>query len=152
MVLSTPGVSNFTPITTLNAFHAMDNSQDAATPGNDGVPNILKFAFNMTTNNYGDLATYNHQTMATNGTSGLPLIAMNSAGQLTITAVERLSLTAPGIIYVPQVTTDLTQPWTTLSATVRTVPINNAWQRVIYTGYRDSATVPMRFVRLAVGF
>lgn len=130
LVISTAGA----PLSPLQVFHAIDNSNDTAIPGNDGVPNLMKYAFNMTTNNYADLNVFNRQIVTAMGTSGLPLIQVDGTGHLTVTFVERIASTNPGITYTPQVSDDLVS-WSTPASLqlTGTTPIDSTWQRVTYT-------------------
>lgn len=126
---------------------AFDGSQDMNIPAHDGVTNLMKYAFDMTSNNYADLATYNHQTMTSTGTAGLPQVVTDGTGHLTITFVQRLPSTNPGITYAPQVSGDLTGSWTTLSLPSSTTVLNSTWQRVTYT---DPVASGRRFIRVKI--
>ena len=140
------------PLSPLDAFHAMDNFEDAATPGHDGVPNIVKFAFNMTTNNYADLSVYNHQIMTPDGVSGLPLMQLDASNHLTIIAVQRRAYTDPGIAYIPEASSSLSGPWTQIMATASSTPIDFTWERVVYTDTATPANSPVRFVQLKISY
>jgi hypothetical protein len=146
---STP--ATLTVLTSLQAWRTLqglagDGSQDFLTPANDGVANLLKFAFNMAPN-AGDLSHSNVSILTANGTAGLPLITRNSQGHLVITFVRRMASTDPGVTYTVE-TGAAVNNLTTLDLTGATVtPIDSTWERVTVT---DPATTPTRFGRVRV--
>lgn len=118
---------------------AADGSQDLAQAANDGVPNLLKYAFNL------PLTARN--TLAPGGNAGLPLITADSTPRLSITFVRRKASTNPGISYHVDTTGNLGD-WSTLdlsSATIQSIDTN--WERVTVT---DPSTGGKRFARVRV--
>ncbi len=111
---------------------AANGTQDYANPSNDGVPNLVKYAFN-TAPAAGDLMRVNVSTMTAAGTSGLPLIQRNGAGQLAFTYLRRKAATLPDVEYVPEISTDLSA-WSSATLTGgSTTSINATWERVTGT-------------------
>ena len=116
---------------------AANGTQDYDNPSKDGVPNLLKYAVN-TAPAAGDLSRVNITTMTAAGTAGLPLIQRNGAGQLVFTYVRRKAATFPDIVYMPEVSTNLSA-WTTAALTGgSTTSIDANWERV--TGAAPAAT------------
>ena len=124
------------------------NAANGAMPFNDGVPNLLKYAFNL------NAKAADYVLMASDGTRGLPLVAMDEYARLTVTYVRRKASTLPGIAYSVQFSDDLNggafaeNP----SATTSTpVAIDATWERVTLT---DSVTATdtnaKRFARVQV--
>ncbi len=103
-------VTPFTVPSALDLFRATnglasDGSQDLQAPADDGVANLLKFAFNMLGSGVGQgttLATPNAAVLTPGGTAGLPLIGIGTggdAGKLQLTYIRRKSATTSGITY-----------------------------------------------------
>ncbi len=138
---------------------ASDGSQDLLAPAGDGVPNLLKYAFNMLGSGLGQasaLATPNAATLATNGTAGLPFASLGTgpdAGKLQLTYLRRKASAspAPGIAYAVQFSNDLgvSDPWAVNgSATESVTSLDATFERVTVT---DSSVAPAkRFVRVRV--
>ena len=115
-----------------------------ATPHNDGVANLLKYAFNM---NVGgpDVRTLTPGT----GTSGLPSITQPTSGIFRFEFLRRIG---SGLIYTPQKTGDISLPnsWAPLTDTPTIISIDATWERVIYEEPYDAATTPRCFGRVRV--
>lgn len=127
-----------------------DGSQDLATPANDGVRNVQKYAFNMIGTGTGQasaLGTPNTKTLASNGNAGLPLLGRDSSGKLTITFVRRISTTSPGVSYAVEFSDAVTGWAVNASATEFPDPIDTTFERVTVT---DSSSPMKRFVRVKV--
>ncbi len=110
-----------------------------AAPHLDGVPNLLKFAFNM------NLAKRDMMTLATgNGTSGLPNVSFPFGRSLRIEFVHRIG---SGLIYTPKMSATLAPgSWTTLpSPVVIASPIDAKWERVVYEQPIDIFFFPQCF-------
>jgi hypothetical protein len=143
---------------TANALPA-DGSQDNAAPVGDGVPNLLKYAFNMLGSGVGQasaLATPNAATLAPAGSAGLPFASLGSgpdAGKLQLTFVRRKASAspAPGVSYAVQFSNDLgvSDLWAVnASATESATSLDATFERVTVT---DSLPhPPRRFVRARV--
>ncbi|RYG98561.1 MAG: hypothetical protein EON58_06785, partial [Alphaproteobacteria bacterium] len=138
-VLSPPHHDPVSPLKKFVAFMstaglAQGNSGVLATPFDDGVSNLLKYAFNM--NLAGPDST---RLVAGDGLSGLPAIALENAGPANQTAprlrIEYLRRKDSGLLYIPEFSSDLAgsglEPWTASAATAEIVPINEDWERVI---------------------
>ena len=95
----------------------------AATPFNDGGPNILKYAFNL------NAAGPDVSVLATGGSSGLPKIMVDSSGAEPILRVEFLRRKGSGLIYTPQRSTTL-GTFTAMIRTPNVSSINSQWERV----------------------
>lgn len=118
---------------------AADGSQDLAQPYNDGVPSLLKYAFNL------PLTAIN--TLAPGGNAGLPRITASSTPQLTVTFVRRKASTNPGVSYHVDVTGNL-QNWSALDLSSATLEsIDTQWERVTIT---DPTSGTGRFARVRV--
>lgn len=117
-----------------------------ATPHNDGVENLLKYAFNM------NASGPDSRTMAPGGSGGLPGIAAQPNGASSIFRYEFLRRRDSGLIYTPQKSAVLDDPmsWTPLTDTPTVTPIDATWERVIYEEPYNSATTPRCFGRVQV--
>jgi hypothetical protein len=117
-----------------------------ATPHQDGVKNLLKYAFNM------NLSGPDSRTMGAGGSGGLPGVAAQPNGASSIFRYEFMRRRNSGLIYTPQKTGDITNPgsWTPLTDTPTVIPIDATWERVIYEEPYDAATTPRCFGRVQV--
>lgn len=115
----------------------------AAIPHHDGVPNLMKYAFNM------DASRSDNRVMARGtGTAGLPLIAPAQAGATPVFRFEFLRRIGSGLVYTPQRSSSLVSgSWTPLTSTPTVVPVNAQWERVIY---EEPVTDAMSFGRVEV--
>ena len=110
-----------------------------ADPDGDGVKNIVEFAFNLNPK-----ATSLATLQPGSGTSGLPSVARNGGGSLTIEFIRRRADALPGIIYAAEFACSPAGPWT--AATVETSTIIDAtFERVAVI---DPAPAPNRFTRV----
>ncbi len=148
------------PISSLAIFqieHGLpsDGSQNLLTPAGDGVPNLLKFAFNMLGTGIGQtnsLDKPNGSLLRPDGFAGLPRVGRDAdTNQLTLTYVRRKSSSMPGVAYSVEFANDLTEDgWSeNPSATETAIPLSDPkMERVTVT---DSiANPPKRFVRVRV--
>ncbi|MCX6877320.1 MAG: DUF3570 domain-containing protein [Verrucomicrobia bacterium] len=98
-------------------------------PQHDGVPNLLKFAFNLDPTK----PDCRLLSMDAGGTAGLPCAAC-VGGVLRLEFIRRKASTHPGITYTPQCGSDLTG-WTVFTATETVTPIGTTdWERVVVNG------------------
>jgi len=130
---------------------ASDGSQDLHTPANDGVPNLLKYAFNMIGGEAGQatsLAIPNVQILSENGNAGLPRKGL-SEGKLSLTYIRRQASSNPGITYAVEFSSTLSQgSWSVNDrATENVTNINATFERVTIT---DHAVFTKRFARVQV--
>lgn len=130
---------------------AADGSEDLLTPADDGVPNLLKFAFNMIGDGEGQapaLDVPNVSTLGQAGIAGLPRLD-ESEGRLVLTYIRRKAGANPGIGYAVEFSGALgpasweVNPAASESAT----SIDATFERVTVT---DSGVFPKRFARLRV--
>ena len=116
---------------------AANGSQDLATPANDGVANLLKFALNFP----GAPATPADLTF-------LPTSTRDSNGSLRFTYLRRRDAAALGMSYIVEFSDTLANWSANPAATESTQPLNATWERVTVT---DSLLErPKRFARLRV--
>jgi hypothetical protein len=135
--------------------HALpsDGSADTATPAGDGVPNLLKYAFNLLgagPAQVASLATPHAPVLAPEGVSGLPRLDLVAEPPgLALTYVRRRAVTRPGIIYEPQFSDTLAPgSWAPDSTATETiVPLDEVFERVTV---RAAPAAPRRFARLRV--
>lgn len=124
-----------------------------STPAGDGVPNLLKYAFNLLGTGPGQsasLATPNLGVLVAAGAAGLPAIGVSGDGRVTLLYVRRKAASQPGITYVVEFSSTLEpDSWAAnASATETVTSLDDTWERVLVT---DSlAATPRRFVRVRV--
>lgn len=130
-----------------------DGSQDAHMPAGDGVPNLLKYAFNMVGTGPGQkpsLDDANDHVLGDADAAGLPATGVDEDGKLSVVFVRRKGSSAPGVDYVVEFCDDLsTGNWSpNPSATESTTDVDSTVERVTV---KDSApTANQRFVRVRV--
>jgi hypothetical protein len=122
------------------------NAALTATPNGDGVPNLLKYAFNM------NLSGPDAATMPPGGSRGLPGITAQPNGGASVFRFEFLRRKNSGLIYTPQKSGMLSNPasWVPLTDLPTVISIDATWERVIYEEHYDAATTPMNFGRVQV--
>jgi hypothetical protein len=151
-------VTESTAFTTFRTTHGLpaDGSADLATPAGDGVPNLLKYAFNLIGSGPGQaptLATPHSPTLAPDGSAGLPFADLAPTHALRLTYVRRKATTYPGITYAPEFASGLATPeaWAANpSATEAVTSIDTTWERVSVTDGGASATTSPRFARIRI--
>lgn len=133
---------------------AADGTQDLLTPASDGVPNLLKYAFNMLGSGSGQapsLATPNAAILATSGSAGLPLVGIGTGpdvGKLQITYIRRKASSNPDLTYSVEFSDALNGWAVNGSATESVSSIDPTFERVTVT---DSvANSSKRFARSRV--
>jgi hypothetical protein len=122
----------------------------SATPGaapyGDGVPNIVKYAFNMNGSNP-DTSVL----VAGIGTAGLPVFTFAAVGPSSYFRCEFVRRIGSGLIYSPRKSTGLSPAsWLPLTIPATVLPINADWERVIYQEPYDPVTRPNYFYRVEV--
>ncbi len=125
------------------------NAAVNATPYGDGVPNLLKYAFNM------NLSGPDAATMPPSGYRGLPSIYAQASGGSILFSIEFLRRKNSGLIYTPQKSVELANPasWVPLTVlpSVRSFgPFGPDWEYVIYREFYNASTTPRRFGRVQV--
>ena len=136
-----PGESGFGPwATAAGLFGAA--AEPAASPFNDAVPNLLKYAFNMR----GSGPDVSRLVPAT-GTAGLPTIWIRPDGWLVVEFIRHKAARNPGVFYVVETGEDLAR-FTRLSlAGASVAAIDNLWERVTVI---DPVVTPRRFARVRI--
>ena len=118
-----------------------DDALATATPYNDDVKNLLKYAFNMNLSG-SDVRGLIPGT----GTSGLPSVTYSRSGSTTTLRVEFVRRIGSGIIYIPKRSSKLNDSsWVTLSDVPTIKNIDTSWERVIYEEPLPSASNPKCF-------
>jgi uncharacterized delta-60 repeat protein len=116
-----------------------------AIPFGDGVPNLLKFAFNM------KLDGNDSHGMATGGSSGLPLAGLAEENGQSVWRVEYLVRKNSGLVYVPQKSSGLApDSFSPLIGRVTEEDINADWKRIVITEPIDDVNHPKFFTRILV--
>lgn len=118
----------------------------SAIPFNDGVENLLKYAFNM------NLAGPDTRTLASGtGTAGLPVIGLTGSGPETMIRVEFLRRKGSGLIYTPKRSSTLAPgSFVPMSGTPVVTSINDNWERVLIQETANPATLPSSFAIVEV--
>ncbi|MBC8011083.1 MAG: putative Ig domain-containing protein [Burkholderiales bacterium] len=132
---------------------AADGSQDTVTPAGDGVPNLLKYAFNMLGSDAGqtpDLSTPNAAILAPDGSAGLPFCSLLPApgSTLQITYIRRKATAYPGVNYTVEWSDTLVAWAADPSATETATSLDATFERVTATDSAPAGT--RRFVRVKV--
>jgi predicted esterase len=110
---------------------AEDGSEDAADTAGDGVPDLLKYAFNMVADP-GDILVPNVTTVDGNGVSGLPAFTLDPEGNFTIRYVRLKSHAAVGLSYSVLQSGDLSE-WNPGVGTSSVTSLDADWERVDWT-------------------
>lgn len=110
-----------------------------ARPFQDGVPNLLKYAFNL---NGG--APDNRVLPAAAGTAGLPLFRVDRTNSGTWFEVQYLRLRSGELAYQPKISTDLVN-YTPMTGTISVAGIDADWERVTQRMAVNPAATPKLF-------
>jgi alpha-tubulin suppressor-like RCC1 family protein len=119
------------------------NALPTASPFNDGVQNLLKFAFNM------NATSPDVSVLATGGTAGLPQVVLDKTGTQPVLRVVFLRRKVSGLIYTPQRSTTLGS-FVAMSGTPTVTTIDAQWERVTIEEPAPPATAPSAFARVQV--
>ncbi len=152
------GTAALPPPTGIQSFRttyglSTNGSQDLLTPAGDGVPNLLKYAFNLLGSGTGQaatLATPNATVLTPSGSAGLPYVSLLPApsSTLQLTYLRRKASTSPGVTYTVEFSDDLVTWAVNGSATESVTSLDATFERVTVT---DSVAAPAkRFVRVKV--
>lgn len=122
------------------------NALPLTIPFNDGVENLLKYAFNMNLS-----GADSHALIPGTGNSGLPSIGLTGTGPATMIRVEFLRRKGSGLVYTPKRSSTL-QPgsFVPISATPVVTSINDTWERVVVQESANPATLPASFAIVEV--
>ncbi|HEY1121782.1 MAG TPA: hypothetical protein VGE67_09285 [Haloferula sp.] len=102
-------------------------AQPTATPFQDGVSNLLKYAFNLE----GDRVDVRTLTPAT-GIAGLPTFRLIGSGAQAVLRAEYLRRVGSGMTYSPKVSTSLAPgSFVPMSGAVTVTPVSPNWERVV---------------------
>ena len=130
-------------------------TQDTATPANDGVPNLLKYAFNMMGTGINQKTSLNQPNTAVlraDGSAGLPLVGIkNGTTQLQITYMRRKASSNPGVDYSVQFSSTMASAsWAPNPSATEAITWQDAiFERVTVTDSINSGSG--RFARVSVG-
>lgn len=141
--ISSPTLADFTAAAGLSG----DDALPMATPFSDGVPNLLKYAFNM------DLAGPDSHQMTPGGSSGLPGGGLVEESGQTYWRVEYVRRKNSDLIYTPQKSSTLAQDsFVPMSGaqSVADIPGAPDWERVTIDEPCDPATEDRCFSRVRV--
>lgn len=120
-----------------------EDAGESATPFNDGVTNLAKYAFGM------NMAKADSSTLSAGSEGGgLPLVTF-VAGAIRIEYLRRRS---GDVLYEPLMTTKLEhQSWLPLAGNVEVTQVNDLWERVVHTVSHAPASSPEQcFVTVSV--
>lgn len=121
-----------------------NNALPSSSPAQDGVSNLLKFAFNLDPTR-ADLRVLKSAI----GTAGLPLFSLERSGSLHLFRVEYLRRKASDLQYTPMITTDL-RNFQPMAGTTTVTSIDNTWERVVTRQTVDPSSLRKLFGRVAV--
>lgn len=142
------GGQGITPAGGLDAWlpPSMPDRAPAAAPHHDGVPNLLKYAFNL------DPATPDRRELIPgSGLAGLPSIGRQGSGSATVFRYEFLRRIGSGLVYAPEKSSTLdAASWQPLTVPPVVVPISPWWERVIYEEPVDPLLLSRCFGRVRV--
>ncbi|MBX7210334.1 MAG: cadherin-like beta sandwich domain-containing protein [Verrucomicrobiaceae bacterium] len=114
-----------------------------ATPFNDGVPNLLKYAFNMS------LSGPNVTTLTPGGgVGGLPVVSL--PGSPDTIRVEFIRRRDSGLVYTPLISTDNFATFIPMTATPVVNVISETWERVTIDQPLGPVPPNQAFVRVSV--
>ncbi len=123
----------------LSETAALPNSE----PYGDGVPNLLKYAFNMN----GDGP--DRRILLQNGSTGLPRSELDSSDGQSIVRLEYLRRKGNGLMYAAQRTRNLTD-YEPLKGTESVSTIDSHWERVTIVAPFQPLSEPRSFFRVQV--
>ena len=108
-------------------------------PFHDGVPNLLKYAFNM------NAAGPDTRTLARGtGTAGLPVYALDQSSSSPVLTIEFLQRKGSGLVYTPKSSTDL-GVFVPMTETPVVTSIDATWERVTIQKTVNTLSTPRLF-------
>lgn len=108
-----------------------DGSGDSRSTAGDGVPDLLKFAFN-TAQKAEDLFLPNATPLPIGGTAGLPVLGVDALGKITLSYIRMNPALNAGLTYQVQQSTDLIN-WSAGVGTSTATSLDATWDRVDWT-------------------
>jgi hypothetical protein len=128
-----------------NAGLSGTNAEFDATPFNDGVPNLLKYAFNM------NLSGSDSQSMIIDGSSGIPSGRLIEVDGLVHWQVQYVVRKGAGLAYAAVKSTTLKPgSFEAMTATPIVEQIDSEWERITVNEPIDPLSSPVFFSRVAV--
>ena len=130
----------------LNAGLEGADAEPGASPFDDGVSNLLKYAFGM---DWGgpDRTILTEET----GEAGLPYWSVRGEGASRVLRVEFVRRKFVNLTYEPQVSAPLAPgTFNPMTGTPAVTDINSEWERVVVEEPAPADTVPRLFGRMAV--
>ncbi|MBN8459475.1 MAG: choice-of-anchor D domain-containing protein [Verrucomicrobia bacterium] len=130
----------------LNAGLEGADAEPGASPFDDGVSNLLKYAFGM---DWGgpDRTVLTEET----GEAGLPYWSVRGEGSSRVLRVEFVRRKFVNLTYEPQVSAPLApETFNPMAGTPSVTDINSEWERVIVEEPAPADTVPRLFGRMSV--
>lgn len=128
-------------------YSVLDNIGAAADmeENNTGIPNLLKYAFNMAANDY------YHEVQENNGTKGMPFIRLKSQQdrKLQIAFIRRRASSNPGISYSVEFSSNL-KTWNAVGSEILATPINEDFEYVVWEDSNETSSNRLRFVQIRV--
>jgi hypothetical protein len=110
----------------------------------DGVPNLLKYAFNLK-----PTAADARVLQSGTGTAGLPLFSFAGTATQRLFRVEYLRRKNSGLLYTPKVSTNLVN-YSLMSGAINVSAIDDEWERVTLSMEVNPAITPRLFGRVEV--
>lgn len=144
--IATPGTTGLVTAFANGAGLAANDALPLATPFNDGIENLLKFAFNM------NASGPDSSTLQTgSGTSGLPALSLDNSGPETVLRVEFIRRKNAGLVYVAKRSTSLAPgSFAAMTGTETVTPIDDQFERVVISDPCDPAILPKCFAIVEV--
>jgi hypothetical protein len=134
----------FNTVATSAGLSGNDAMYDSV-PFNDGIKNLLKYAFNL------NLSGPDTRQMMEGGTAGLPSTGAHEDAGQHYWRVEFVRRKDSGLIYSPQKSTNLApESWSPLTSTPTITDIDANWERVVYDEPYDPTITPECFTVIEV--
>lgn len=136
------------PLAQFRSVHGLDKTgaDDLANPSSDGIPNLLRYAFNLSPNDGDLLNAVSPRAMVPGGNRGLPTIFQDPSDlNLKYQFVRRTSSSDPRVTYQVQDSANL-DTWLPLEDAGNVESIDSDWERVTI----DLVQPSPRFLRLEI--
>lgn len=128
-----------------NAGLTGEDAELMATPFDDGVPNLLKYAFNL------NLSGPDSSTLESGGSSGLPRESLVEIDGEMFFRVEFLRRKQSGLVYTPMMSTTLEQgSFSVMTAPMTIQSIDSEWERVVIDEPFDFTSNDSCFSRVSI--